>query len=85
MPIYDYQCRACRHRFELLVKPDEKVNCPKCGATGAERAFPLSVAVSTGRTRGRALTEARGKAGAMKKEKDHAHQEYMRNHLKDHS
>jgi putative FmdB family regulatory protein len=85
MPIYDYQCRACKHRFELLVKPGEKVNCPKCDAANVERAFPLSAAVSTGRTRSRAMTEARGKASAVKKEKDSAHQEYMRNHLKDHS
>jgi hypothetical protein len=27
---------------------------------------------------------ARGKATAEKKEKDHAHAEYMRNHIKDH-
>jgi putative FmdB family regulatory protein len=85
MPIYDYQCCTCRHRFELLVRAGEKVNCPKCNATDVERAFPLSATVSTGRTRGRAMAEARGKAGAVKKEKDHAHQEYMRNHLKDHS
>lgn len=85
MPIYDYQCRSCKHRFELLVRPGEEVPCPKCGVSNAERAFPLSAAVSTGRTRARAMTQARGKAGAIKKEKDHAHQEYLRNHMKDHS
>ena len=30
------------------------------------------------------MAVARSKAGAVKKEKDHAHAEYMRNHIKDH-
>ena len=30
------------------------------------------------------MAVARGKASAVKKEKDHAHAEYMRNHIKDH-
>ena len=35
MPLYEYQCDACRHRFELIQKfsdpPAEK--CPSCGGT----------------------------------------------------
>jgi putative FmdB family regulatory protein len=33
MPLYEYQCEACRHRFEEIQKftdPPVKV-CPKCG------------------------------------------------------
>ena len=34
MPLYEYECDACRHRFEVIQKladpPIEK--CPKCGA-----------------------------------------------------
>ncbi len=33
MPLYEYQCRKCKHRFEKIVKfsdaPEKK--CPKCG------------------------------------------------------
>ncbi len=85
MPIYDYQCRQCGHRFEQVVKPDETPSCPACQATDPERFFPFSAAVSTAKTRQKALSVARGKANAVKKEKDHAHQEYLRNHIKDHS
>lgn len=85
MPIYDYRCRKCAHRFEQVVKPDETPACPACGAADPERFFPFSAAVSTGKTRERALTGARSKARAVKKEKDHAHSEYLRNHIKDHS
>lgn len=32
MPIYEYQCKACRHEFELLqkVSEDPVTDCPKC-------------------------------------------------------
>ncbi len=84
MPIYDYQCKRCGQRFEELVKPDETPPCPKCGAARVERFFPTSAAVSTGRTRERALTGARRKASAEKRDKDHAHSEYLAREMKDH-
>jgi len=33
MPIYDYKCGACGHRFELLrsISSTAPVRCPKCG------------------------------------------------------
>lgn len=86
MPLYDYQCRQCGHRFEQLVKVDAPTPpCPACGATEPERLSSFSAAVSTGKTRQRSMTEARRRAGAVKKEKDAAHAEYLRNHIKDHS
>lgn len=33
MPLYEYECKQCSHRFEKIVQysdPPEKV-CPKCG------------------------------------------------------
>lgn len=84
MPIYDFQCAACANRFEQLVKPDESPPCPACGAAGAERLSSFSATVSTGKTRARALEAGRRKGRAVKREKDHAHQEYMRNHIRDH-
>ncbi|MBK9250850.1 MAG: zinc ribbon domain-containing protein [Proteobacteria bacterium] len=84
MPIHDFQCRGCSKRFELLVLPNEKPKCPGCGSGKLERLFSGGAAVSTSRTRARTTAVARSKAGAVKKEKDHAHAEYMRNHIKDH-
>jgi len=85
MPIYDFQCKRCGHRFEQVVKAAESPPCPACGAAKPERQFPFSAAVSTAKTRARALTVARGKARAVKKEQDHANREYLQNHIKDHS
>ena len=33
MPIYEYECRACRHGFESIQKLSEPplVDCPECG------------------------------------------------------
>jgi putative FmdB family regulatory protein len=35
MPLYEYECDACGHRFEVIQKfSDPPVDtCPKCGAT----------------------------------------------------
>jgi putative FmdB family regulatory protein len=85
VPIYDYQCRRCKHRFEQLVRPGQAPDCPACGAAGPERLFPATAVVSTARSRERALAGARTRASAVKKEKDRAHQIYLQNHIKDHS
>ncbi len=39
MPLYEYQCPKCGHRFERIQKfsdPDPK-KCPECGASKLER------------------------------------------------
>lgn len=30
MPIFEYICSGCSHRFEALIFGDEKPACPKC-------------------------------------------------------
>lgn len=39
MPLYEFQCKACQHRFEKIQKfsdpmPDE---CPECGEDAVEQ------------------------------------------------
>ena len=84
MPLYEFKCRACGHRFEDLVKIDETPQCPKCRDPGPERLFSTSAGVSTERSRKRAAGVARRAAGKIKREKDHAQREYERNYMKDH-
>ena len=33
MPLYEYQCEACDHRFELIQKfsDEPETTCPECG------------------------------------------------------
>jgi putative FmdB family regulatory protein len=30
MPLFEYRCAACNHRFEELVHGDRHPGCPKC-------------------------------------------------------
>ncbi len=84
MPIYDYQCGRCGHRFEQVVKLGETPACPSCGDARPERLATFSATVSTEKTRKRSFSIARGRAQAEKKEKDHAHREYLQNHIREH-
>jgi len=46
MPLFDFRCRACDHKFEVLVRHDTPpVVCPACQASDPER--QLSVFAST--------------------------------------
>jgi putative FmdB family regulatory protein len=85
MPLYDFKCRACGHRFEELVRLGETAECPKCHDAASERLFSASAGVSTDRSRKRAAGGARRAAGKVKREKDHAQREYERNYMKEHS
>ena len=38
MPIYEYQCDKCGKVFEtLVIRSDDKPECPECGSTQASR------------------------------------------------
>lgn len=45
MPTYEYECRACNHRFERRQRIDEepvKV-CPECGGATRRVLYPVGV------------------------------------------
>jgi putative FmdB family regulatory protein len=49
VPIYEFACRSCDHRFEELVGSHVGVNaedvvCPECGSADAERLISTSYA-----------------------------------------
>jgi len=85
MPLYDFRCGKCGHRFEELVRLNDTVDCPKCKARNAERLFSTSAAVSTDKTRGRTAKIARRAATSVHKEKKAADDAYTRNYIKEHS
>ena len=50
MPIFEYVCDACQHRFEALVYGREKAACPKCESkklTAQLSVFAVSVKSSS--------------------------------------
>lgn len=47
MPTYEYECRDCGHKFELLQKMSDKPvkKCPKCKKEAAKRLISTGVGV----------------------------------------
>jgi putative FmdB family regulatory protein len=42
MPLYEYRCEACAHRFEVLQRlgdDAEGIACPRCGEVRVARQF----------------------------------------------
>ena len=37
MPLFDYNCQACGHPFEALVRASDTPVCPQCGSTALEK------------------------------------------------
>jgi putative FmdB family regulatory protein len=51
MPLFEYACRQCDHRFELLVRESTKLECPKCLGTALDKqlsVFAVSAPASAG-------------------------------------
>lgn len=47
MPTYEYECDACKHRFEQFQSMKDKAleKCPKCGKMGLRRLIGTGGAV----------------------------------------
>lgn len=58
MPIYEYECRACGHRFEALVRAGDVPPCPSCQAVDPERLLSMFAVSSAARSKA-ALQAAR--------------------------
>ena len=54
MPLYDYRCTGCGHRFELMtsISRRDEATCPKCGGS-VQRVYQGKCAFgATGRKEG---------------------------------
>lgn len=85
MPVYEYKCRACGHKFEQLVLPNSApATCPRCQSHDLERLLSL-FAVSSDSSRERNLQRARKKqtTDPGRRDKHVAEQQYVRDHFAD--
>jgi putative FmdB family regulatory protein len=62
MPIFEYECRKCRHRFEKIVNGSSAPACPACGGRKLER--QLSVFAVSAKGDGPATKAGEAAAGA---------------------
>lgn len=79
MPIYEYECRGCKHQFEAIVRTGDTPACPECRSGDLERLVSL-FAVDSGDSRRLSLAAARKQHAKTTKEKAHAEAEYERKH-----
>ncbi|MGH7796224.1 MAG: FmdB family zinc ribbon protein [Candidatus Binatia bacterium] len=50
MPIFEYNCRKCNHRFETIVfSAREKIPCPKCQSSALEKQLSVFRSPAAGR------------------------------------
>ncbi len=50
MPIYEYRCEECDHRFEIIQRlgaSSDGLTCPGCGAPRLEKMFSTFAAAAT--------------------------------------
>ena len=79
MPLYEYSCRGCNHRFEALVRTAESPACPSCGSGDLERLLS-AFAVSSEGSRQSALNSARRDGAKVRRDKQHAEMEEIQHH-----
>lgn len=51
MPLYEYRCPECGHRFEILQRMGEGaegLSCPRCGAGKVEKQFSTFASTTSG-------------------------------------
>lgn len=48
MPIFEYVCRKCEHRFEKLVHGGEEPACPACRSKRLEKQLSVFAAATRG-------------------------------------
>ncbi|MGH9200155.1 MAG: FmdB family zinc ribbon protein [Vicinamibacterales bacterium] len=76
MPLYEYQCEACGHRFEIIQKYSDApiAVCPKCGGTVRKlfsspaiqfkgSGFYITDYARSGKTDAEGASEAKGESG----------------------
>jgi putative FmdB family regulatory protein len=79
MPLYEYGCLACDHRFEALVRHSSTPECPACHSTQLERMVSLC-GMSSAATRETSLKKARAAQSRVLRDKAIADKEAEEHH-----
>lgn len=80
MPIYEYACRACAHRFELLIRGTSATPaCPECKSADLEKLLSLP-AVKSDTTHALAMRAAKKRDARQATQRINTQAEYEANH-----
>ena len=81
MPIYEYECRQCGHRFEYLVLASTPAAaCPECRTQDLTQLISLC-SMSSESTRQANLSGAHKKVADAHKEKQHEDHKHLHEHF----
>jgi putative FmdB family regulatory protein len=79
MPIFEYECRACGHAFERLVRAGDVPACPACASGNLEKLLSLA-AISSADIRKANVKKARAANRGVQQDKAIAEAEEIREH-----
>ena len=79
MPIFEYECRACGHVFERLVRPGDLPTCPGCDGQELAKLLSLS-SISSAAIRQANVQKARQANKSVQKDKAMAEMDEIREH-----
>jgi len=81
MPVYEYECRQCGHRFEYLVlRTSPAAACPACQQQDLKQLISLCSMSSEG-TRDANFDTAHKKAAGLQKDKRHEDHKHLHDHF----
>ncbi|HCH36878.1 MAG: FmdB family transcriptional regulator [Acidobacteria bacterium] len=79
VPIYEYSCNGCGHEFEVLVRKNTILLCPRCANKDLDRLPSLS-SVHSPITKQLGLRAAKRRDASQADERVRAQREYELNH-----
>lgn len=79
MPIFEYNCRACTHQFEALVRGGKTPVCPECKSEDLEKLFSLP-AVKSDTTRDLSMRAAKRRDKTQATDRVEAQRYYEAHH-----
>jgi putative FmdB family regulatory protein len=47
MPLFEYECRGCGHRFEFLTRESQSPSCPACKGVELQKLMSVFAAQSS--------------------------------------
>ncbi len=79
MPIYEFECRGCGHRFEQLIIHSTTAECPACQGRDLERLISMFAVDSEG-TRTTAQKDGHRRRSQLTRDHNDAEIAYHRKH-----
>ena len=84
MPLYEYRCRACKKKFEALVRAqDPAPACPSCKSADLERLHSAFGMASEEQTRANVKKERKKRLPQHQAEQNEEYQHALKEHLHD--